>query len=271
MKRILIFLSGITFVMSLAQWGGGWVYKRNYYPWDYKGEKSFEGKYQNLDNLEKMTNHIDSIIEAKGISKIDSPYFVNEVDTLIRKRFFHGYATYFFKDNYIIYILGEYIWSDLNGIVEPNDILKRNRAMCSQQAIVFMEILKQYGYKVRKAELNLHFCFEVFYKGNWHLYDTNNEIYFGNNGKIPSLAYVLAHKEEFPPEKIYPKLQKKASTSILDVKEHKVGKANDFPAKNIRLFHKITEFLSHTLWAFFGLGAFFLHQYKKKLQFAIKA
>ncbi len=256
MRKLIFIAAWVALGLSVSQWISAILYKPSYYPYDFKKppeRRMFEGRFQHLQSLQSFQDYMDSLANAKNIAIEDSPDFVNELDTLIRKRFFHAYSTYEWKDNYLIYLLGNFVWGHLHGIVIPDDISKHNGAMCSQQAIVFMEILKQRGYQVRKAELNQHFCSEVFYKGKWHLYDTNNEIYFKDPNNIPSLAELVEQKDKYSPQELYPKKAPDEAVSLLKIEKAKVGNVNEFPAKKAFLLHKVTHFLSHTLWIFLFL------------------
>ena len=256
MRKLLFIAAWVTLGLSVSQWIAAVTFEPHYFPYDFKKppeRRMFEGRFQNLQTLQSFQDYMDSLANAKNIAVEDSPDFVNELDTLIRKRFFHAYAAYEWKDNYIINLLGRFAWNHLHGTVIPEDIVKRNDAMCSQQAIVFMELLKERGYQVRKAALNNHFCSEVFYKGKWHLYDTNNEIYFKDPYNIPSLSDLVENKGEYPAQELYPKKAPDEAINLLNIDRAEVGKTNDFPAKNARILHQTTYLLSHTLWLFLFL------------------
>jgi len=272
MRKFFFITAWIALGFSVSQWVSALLYQPHYFPYDFREPPErgmFEGRFQHLQTLQSFQDYMDSLARAKNIAVEDSPDFVNELDTLIRKRFYHGYATYKWKDNYIIWLLGNFVWSHLHGIVKPEDIVKRNDAMCSQQAIIFMELLKQRGYQVRKAALNNHFCSEVFYKGKWHLYDTNNEIYFKDKNNIPSLQELVDKKDSLVPQELYPKKTPEEAITLLNIDKAVVGKINEFPARKALILHRVTHFLSHTLWLFLFL-IWYIYKNKKKTSATIK-
>src|SRR5206468_12316967 len=95
------------------------------------------------------------------------------------------------------------------------DILKYPYAACSQQSIVFMEILKRKGFNTREVgfqgKTSGHFCFEVDYNGGWHFYDPDMEpdTIILNAYNRPGIAFLARHKDillkayhQYPPELI---------------------------------------------------------------------
>jgi len=177
--------------------------------------------------------------------------YVDLVDTLVRKRFVHGYSHYSLSDDYVSGLLGRLVWSDLSAVVEPNDILKFNYAACSQQSIVFMAILRAKGYRVRKVGLKGHFCTGVFYEGNWHFYDANKEPNFSKNSPIPSARELAANKAI-----LYNAYRGILSQEQLNemFSQIELTELATLPGHRVRILHKITYFLSCFGWLIFGLG-----------------
>lgn len=183
---------------------------------------------------------------------------------LIKYRFIHGLSNYSFAENWIAYLSGKLMWSHLSAIVNPEDILKHPEGLCSQQTIVFMEVLKRKGINVRSVGLGYkegpgHFLCEVNYKGGWHLHDVTLEPQWNrivNDHK--SMAYYLANKdslyvayEKRLPREMYTKLTEKVT----------YGDVNAFPAKKMQIFHQSTLIITYLLPIVF-IALFFFFQKK---------
>lgn len=210
-------------------------------------------RFQSIDDI---TAHIDGIYSAKHLSsQIDTLAYVKITSDVIKKRFFHGLAHYSFKENWIAALSGKVLWNHLSAIVEPNDVLNYTEGLCSQQTIVFLEILKRKGIKTRWVGLGYkegsgHFLAEVFYFGKWHLYDVNLE---------PNWERISNHHESMGYYQKYPDslfiaydgiLTKESFHKIMEKVEY--GEVNEFPAKNMLLFHRVTKLLTYLLPIFFA-------------------
>jgi hypothetical protein len=203
-----------------------------------------------LTSVDHATRWLDSTAAVRGIRPFSRAY-VDLTDSLIRVRFVHGYSYYGLSDDYVSYLLGRLVWSDLSAIVQPDDILKSNHAACSQQAIVFMAILRQKGYRTRKIGLKGHFCTGVFYEGNWHFYDPNKEPKFSKNQPVPSTPELLANKALL--YNAYDGIMSKAQLDEL-FSQVELLESDVLPGHRMRVLHKITSFLSRFGWALMGLG-----------------
>ena len=106
--------------------------------------------------------------------------YVNIASYVIKNRFYHGYSYFNAGFNTIGWALAPLIKADLAATVLVDDILKFPNAACSQQTIVFLDVLKQKGISYRKVGFNQeglggHFASEIWYNNQWHYYDVNKE------------------------------------------------------------------------------------------------
>ena len=242
-KILLLCLCFASFVLSLIQWCSDTTVYNS--PEDLNEEYNLD--YGRFNSISKILSHLDSAAFLQDQPLTSSRYYVDCLDTLFRNRFFHGYSHYNIEDDYISYFLGKYVWYDLSASVDPEFILSHNQAACSQQSIAFMAVLRGKGYKVRKVGLNGHFCTEVFYDGSWHLYDTNLEPSFKKDRPIPSVEYLTINKSS-----LYEAYKGKLNKEGLDYMfaDPQLEVVDELPGKNIRMFHKVTQVLSHSLWLF---------------------
>jgi hypothetical protein len=152
-------------------------------------------------------------------------------------------------------LLGTYTWGHFLSKVEPNDILKHPEALCSQQNIVFTEILQKKGITFRTVGLGTkegpgHFLTEVWYQNDWHLYDVDLE----PNWNVTNGVHFSLNKLLLTNNLIYEIYDGKIELTRLNkILEHiTYGKPNEFPAKKMWLFHRITKLLTYLLPIFFA-------------------
>jgi hypothetical protein len=228
----------------------------------YKSKELFNIELSRFKSIADITAHIDGIYSATNkLPKIDTLAYVKITSDIIKKRFYHGLSHYTIKDNWIASIAGKLFWSHLSAIVDPDDILDYTEGLCSQQVIVFLEILKRKGFKTRWVGLGNkegpgHFLAEVYYEGKWHLYDVNLEpnwektiIYH------QSIAYYKQNKDS-----LFLAYDGIISRSLFDKIMQKVqyGKVNEFPAKNMLLFHQVTKAITYLIPLFLGILIMFM-------------
>lgn len=223
-------------------------------------EEEFDPTLCNLSSLDKVVDYVNAQYGCDSIAKTDSLQYANLMARTLRMRFYHGWSKYGFKDNWVLFLISP-IHKHSLGIVAPNDILKYPEALCSQQAIVGMMALRSRGYTFRKVGFhdpiygNGHFTYEILLNDGWHYYDLdmepNLEIMESNNR--PSIDSLATNDT----------IRRAAySHSTKEIKDHLIPKYNNnhpinvFPAKNMLAFHRITLFLSYTLWFWLGIFIF---------------
>ncbi len=237
----------------------------------YNGIEDFDPSLSRLNSLDKLENYCDSLyaVTCCGADKAEfDEDYTSLVSSVIRKRFYHGYSYYGFKNNYLAFLFSKTTRSGYSAVVIPDDILQYPFAACSQQSIVMMEVLKAKGLKTRKISFqgNIaggHFCFEVFYKNSWHFYDPNMEpdINVLNAYNRPGIGYLASHTDVLL--KAY---HRHAKEKVLDIfLNYSYGQVDKFPAPNAIVFHKITKALSYTIWIFFLAGFLLVRRWYKRL------
>jgi len=222
----------------------------------YSRKELFNIELSRFKNVDDITAHIDGIYSATHeISDIDTLSYVKITSDVIKKRFFHGLSHYSFKENWIAALSGKLLWDHLSAIVKPDDILNYTEGLCSQQTIVFLEILKRKGIKTRWVGLGYkegpgHFLAEVNYHGKWHLYDVNKE---------PKWERITHHHESMDYYMSYPDslfltyegiIERKSFNKIME--KVVFGEVNEFPAKDMLVFHSVTKLLTYLLPVFFA-------------------
>ena len=228
----------------------------------------FSIELSRFKSINDISAHIDGIYSATHLSpQIDTLSYIKTTSDIVKKRFYHGLSQYSIKDNWITYIGGKLFWNHLTAIVDPDDILDYNQGLCSQQTIVFLEILKRKGINTRWVGLGYkegpgHFLAEVYYQGKWHLYDVNLEPKWERlTIRHESFEYYNHHQDS-----LFLAYDGIISRSIFDkiMKKVKYGDVNEFPAKNMLLFHRVTKFITYLIPFILGL-LILITLYKQKV------
>lgn len=234
----------------------------------YKNKELFNVELSRFKSVEDITAHIDGIYSAtNSLPQIDTLAYVKATSDIVKKRFYHGLSEYSIKDNWISYVGAKLFWNHLNAIVDPDDILGYSEGLCSQQTIIFLEILKRKGIQTRWVGLGFkegpgHFLAEVYYHGKWHLYDVNLEPKWE---KLTNHHESIAYYKQYP-DSLYLAYEGIISRLVYDKIMQRVqyGEVNEFPAKNMLLFHRITKAITYLI-PFFLVILILLTLFKQKV------
>jgi hypothetical protein len=199
-------------------------------------------KIQSIQDLEQYANKLES--DSNKIS------YWNNVDMLLRNRFYHGFSAYSFKENWIAAVLGYFYSPNIyfQYTVLPEDIMKYPMAGCSQQGIVLQTLFRKKGINYKTIQFNAHYAVAGKIEGRWYFFDTNIEPTF-KNGKRPSVDKL--DNFEYV-EDIYPQLSNEEVERVLG--KPQLSEDNPQLATNMAIFHKISYFISKSLWFFCFLG-----------------
>ncbi|MEA3040349.1 MAG: hypothetical protein QOE79_2862 [Sphingomonadales bacterium] len=105
------------------------------------------------------------------------------IDRFVRDRFFHGLSFIGWRENWLAALSG-YVWENLQVPVLPDDIMHHRRAICSQQAIVVMELLRRHGIHTAAVLASWpspdpasrgHFALAARIDGRWIFFDPDQE------------------------------------------------------------------------------------------------
>lgn len=242
----------------------------------YDQKEAFDPSLTRLNTVNKLKDYCDSlfmITYGQTTAANCETGYTNIVGSVIRKRFYWGYSSYSFNDNYLAVIFSKLTHWGYASPVVPDDILKYPYGACSQQSIVMMEVLKRKGFSTRKVEFMGdnkigHFAFEVYYNNNWHFHDPTLEpdTAILNKYDRPSIEFIAKNPHILLAA--YKQTDKKDANFFLDVfSNYSYGKPDVFSAPNALLLHNVTKFLSGTAWIFFLLAYILVRWYRKKPAF----
>ncbi|MDP4261662.1 MAG: hypothetical protein Q8941_03960 [Bacteroidota bacterium] len=269
MKRLFYFLQAIflllfivTFIPAILEFtGSSLLAKLNPSKPVYNNIESFNPSLQRLNSIKKLETYCDSIYEARNASgnfsqaEKDYPVIASEV---VREKFYHGLSSFGFGNNYLGYLMNpRFAGMALNAPVLPGDIVKYPYGICSQQAAVFMNIVKDKGYLARKIgfytpEISGHFCTEVFYRDGWHFFDTDIEpdMQVLSQYDHPGIKFLVDHPDIIT--KAYAKMDPVKVMALFST--YTYGKPDERLAPKAAIYQKVTKFLSYTIWILFLLA-----------------
>ena len=265
-KKIKPLIYFALFIIALS----AFFYKRNIqYPTTIKlNHELYNPELNRIDNMDKAILYIDSLARIDSPSSFDTLNFIKKATRFTKENFYHGLANYSIHENWIANIFGRLFWSHFAAKVIPDDIIKSPKGICSQQSIVYMEILKRKGITCRSVGLGYvkgpgHFLTEVRYNNAWHLYDVNLEPEWKNiEHRHESMEYYINNKDT-----LYLAYKSKLSPPLFNKLMEQVtyGKPNAFPAPRMYWFQKLTKWITYVLpLLFFSLFLYSFIGSKKK-------
>jgi hypothetical protein len=216
-----------------------------------------------LSTIEKINTYTDSIYASKYES-MDSLNYIRELNEVFIFKFHHAFAQYTFVDNFILYLFSKLTDDKHRGVVIPSDIASFDNGICSQQAILFIEMAKLRGFRARPVRGNRHFVSEVYVQGSWHIIDTDLKLSLIDTESWPSAQELSSNSQllkTFYLDKIQYNNKALAATFFNKIEP---GSEQEFAAKNLKLFHELTFFLSDYLWAICWAIVLFLNRHKIK-------
>jgi hypothetical protein len=219
--------------------------------------EEFDSSLAEFITIPSALEYIDSQYRSK-YNIFDSFQYMQEVKYFVRSNFYHGNAAYSARENWICYLLGKYVWSHCNSIVDPNEVIRHGSAMCSQQTMVFTELMKLKGYQYRYTYLSAdktavgHFCCEIWIENQWHYVDVDFEPdwhYINGEPNLPLEKLIREHKLDtiYCNSKLYTVnfAHKKLSARYSQI--------NEIVGLKMSWFQQITKVLSWILPILFGL------------------
>jgi hypothetical protein len=180
------------------------------------------------------------------------------INQFVQERFFHGESELTYRQNWLGRLAGAG-WLNLRVPVIPDDILKHRRAICSQQAIVFMELLRRQGLHYASVLISWpaassgsigHFAVAARVDGRWLYFDPDQEV---RQAGVPmarvmdgsALPMLYGDKPA-----LLEGLRQAAALGRI-----RLAYVDAFPAPRGGLFQSATKWLSAWGWLFFGLLA----------------
>jgi hypothetical protein len=166
----------------------------------YKNE-AFDQELAKIKSIDEFKLLIRSEVHRKKLSGLEIPALV---DKYVRSRFHHGHSMLKPCDNWfnnfsniLLTAMGyeNLLWSAFI----PEDIMRFEVAICSQQQWVFQEIIKDYQMDYASVAFNTarlgHIASSVKFDGTWYYYDPNMEPTYKDTNP-PLLKHILEGNRE---------------------------------------------------------------------------
>ncbi len=211
----------------------------------YNHKEAFSPDLMRINSLDKLEYYTDSMAAASGITW-RQPAYVVLLESIIKRRFFHGYSHYLLSKNWMASVSEAVMGYALSCTVYSNDILQYPFAACSQQAMVMMDILKRKGIPCRHVGFQHHYALEAMIDTNWYFFDPNMEPAISLQNRSHHLWAANAdHLKQF--------YKGRFSDAILDyvfgnAMPASWGRVNEPTASNAKIFHSVTKVLSRWVW-----------------------
>ncbi len=219
----------------------------------------YDEKIARIDNFKDLRRLVDSGIQRNNFEGIEIPIFI---DDTIQKKYFHGLSNISAETNWILKV-ADYFFPEFYFLsaMDPKDLVKKNYGWCNQQAIMFQELIKGYGFEYASIGFNIkipnqdnfgHFVSAVKIDTAWFYFDSNMEPIFDR--KDPSILTKVLNADKNMLKELYPQYNFNLLTKDMIV----FRDLNTFPAKRGVLFQDLTQFFSNFLWVFLILFSFLL-------------
>lgn len=210
-------------------------------------KEHFSPELHAINTMDKAELFLNGVCNKVSKEKFDTLSYIRATQMFVNEKFFHGYAEYTVRQNWIAALSGRYIWFHLSGVVIPEELMAYQEGLCNQQTMVFMALLQRKGISTRVVGLGYptgpgHFLCEVKYNGTWHLYDVTTEpnwrlTSFPNEG----IAFYKQRRKEL--YAVYQHIYTESQINTL-LERVEYGKENEVPAKRMRLLHCVTYYLT---------------------------
>ena len=236
MKKLFRLIAYALFILLAI---GCWLYWPEKQDIHKKGGHAWENYdpslFYKLQNTDALIHFVDDSIGKENRQTLD---YIRLLSRTISYRFYHGYSTYSFHQNWLSYLAGNFVWDHLNAVVLPDDLLKYPNAACSQVSIVLATALKKIGVPYRKVGLKGHFALEANLNGKWYYFDANLEPHFPKGRK--SLEELIRNNELYAGYEGH--LTQQKFNDVFSAIDY--GKPNVALAPNATIFHRVTFPLS---------------------------
>lgn len=227
----------------------------NYIPLFVYSEEQYDENLSKVDEISKIVEIIKQNHDVELTNNLD---FLIAVDDFLRQKFFHQTAYSDISTNWILKIIDmifpEYHFSTS---MDPYELIKKNHGLCNQQAIVFQEVIKKYGYEYASVGFSIsegkdyfdHFASAAKVGDEWYYFDSNIEPKFDR--RDPSLIDKIINGDRKLISSIYPNFY----IPLIQEGDILFRDLNQFPAKNGLQFQKLTQFFSNFVWVLLFLLA----------------
>ena len=217
----------------------------------------YDPEIGSINSLQALKKNIQIIVEQENLSGIEIPIYI---DDLLRKKFMHGSSSINTKGNWLLQVADTILIDELAFSFSAEDVAMHNRAICSQQAILFQELIADFGFEYESVGFNVpllefkevsgdkefnHFDSAVKVDNNWYYFDSNLEPIYDRKNHLVYSELLIGQSERLT--ELYP------SYKWAEITEGMIysSSRNTFPAPTGLLIQQISKVLSFFSWIFF--------------------
>ena len=205
------------------------------------------------DSIFDIKKGIRLKIKENNLSGIDIPILI---DDYMRDNFSHRTVYVSLCDNWLLVVL-DAIFPDyyFNVELDTDKIALTKSGICSQNATVFQEIVKDFGFVVGSVRFSSsrfkHFASAVLVDKDWYFFDPNQKPSYDRRN--PDIFKKIISSDKVIIKRIYSNQVKNGVISVKNLKKGEIalGDINKFPAYRGLLVQNITLFFSQYAWILF--------------------
>ena len=229
-------------------------------------DEEYDSEIAAISSLEDMKRSIKKKVEDEKLSGIEIPILI---DNFVRNKFFHR-ASYLTSCKYWLLDLLNITFPEFffDTAMRPEDIIKKDYGICNQQAIVFQDIVQDFGFEygsVRFATPNFgHFASAVKVDNSWFFFDSNLEPPYDRRN--PNIFKSIIAVDKTVLNKMYEHRIKGTNLSFDQAKKGMItlSDINTFPAQRGVLVQDLSYLFSNFGWLLFlFIGILLRRTYKK--------
>ena len=225
------------------------------------GRGIYDKNFETVIYLDDLKSFIEEGVRKENYQGIEIAIYI---DDIVRKKYFNQQAYLSNKTNWILTI-ADYFFPKFEFLsaMDPKDLAKKNHGICSQQAIIFQELVKDYSFEYASIVFSSRPYFSNFgsavkVKNNWFYFDSTLEPKY--NRRDPSVFARILEADKDILKQLYPR----HDFTFVTKNQIKFRDLNSFPAKSGVMFQKMTSFFSNFLWIFLILIALILRKFITK-------
>ena len=234
----------------------------------------YDEKIAKIDNFNDLKKFVDYEIKENNFEGIDIPIYIDDV---VRRKYFHQTAYIAAETNWLLRV-ADYFFPERLFLtaMDPTDLVKKNHSICSQQSIIFQELIKDYKFEYASIRFDIklpdpdrwnfgHFASTVKVGGDWFFFDSNMEPVYDRKDSLIYKKILAADKEILT--MFYPTSPDgyQFNFDLLTKEMINFSDLNRFPAKRGVMFQKITQFFSDFSWFLFLIFSLLLRSLSFKL------
>lgn len=198
----------------------------------------YDSQLQRIQTIDQMMQELGTMPGSSNMARVEN------LEDLLRARFYYGYARYSFRENWVAWLAARTVNPDLDAKTDAREIIESPWAACSQQALVVQEALRRMNLPYASVAFPKHFTAAVQIDGTWYVVDPWEPL-----ERDRSRLFALSEWQSATSR------AKFLSPAALAVWEPALVKSaprlmhvNTNPAPTMAWFQPLTEVLSKWLW-----------------------